>query len=64
MNTTTIRERSIEIETGEVAGFGFIAVGIVRAGLPHEVGLRFEAKGADADEARRNLEGDIEAYFS
>jgi hypothetical protein len=64
MNVVTIRERSVEIETGEVAGIGFLAVGVVRTGLPHEVGLRFEAKGADADEARRNLENEIEAYFS
>jgi hypothetical protein len=64
MDIAVIRERSVEIEAGEPAGFGCIAVGIVRKGLPHEIGLRFEAKGADVGEARRNLEAEIEAYFS
>ncbi|MBI1734309.1 MAG: hypothetical protein HYR51_03975 [Candidatus Rokubacteria bacterium] len=64
MDTRRIRGRVVEIEAGEAAGIGCVAVGVVRGGLPHEVGMRFEAKGGDADEARRLLEAEIEAYFS
>ncbi len=39
-------------------------MGIVRDGLPHETGLRFEARGADALEAEQRLRNEIEAYFS
>ena len=61
--TTSIRGRAVEVEVGMVAGVGWVAVGVVTRGLPPEVGKRFEAKGADADEARRRLEEDVEAYF-
>lgn len=64
MNPERIRGRLVDIEVGEVPGFGCVAVGIVRVGLSHEVGLRFEAKGTDPDEARRHLEVEIEVYFS
>lgn len=64
MDAARIRGRRVDIEVGETPGFGYVAVGMVQLGLPHEVGLRFEAKGTDTDEARRHLEAEIEAYFS
>ena len=63
MRTDVIRERVVEIEIGQPAGAGWIAVGIVRQGLAPERGLRFEAHGASAEEAERRLREEIEACF-
>jgi hypothetical protein len=64
VTTERLRGRLVDIEVGRVPEVGYVAVGVVAMGLPHEVGLRFEARGAAADEARRNLQLEIEAYFS
>ncbi len=64
MVTRRIRGRLIEIDVGEPKGLGWVAVGIVKEGLAHEAGLRFEAKASDPDEASRRLESEIEAYFA
>ena len=64
MVTRRIKGRLIEIDVGEARGLGWVAVGIVKEGLAHEDGLRFEAKGSDANEASRRLESEIEAHFA
>ena len=58
-----IKGRLVEIEIGETAGLGWVAVGVVTQGLAHEKGLRFEARGADAVEVDRRLRTEIEASF-
>ena len=59
-----IRGRLVEMELGEVAGFGWVAVGVVREGLNHEKGMLFEAKAQDPVEAETRLRAEIEAYFA
>lgn len=58
-----IKGRLIEIEVGEVEGLGWIALGVVRRGLVHEVGMRFEAKAEDPIDAEQSVRAEIEAYF-
>ena len=64
MDTKRIHGRLVEIEVAGLAGDGYIAVGIVQVGLPPEIGMRFDAKGADVEEARCRLEAEVEAYFA
>lgn len=59
-----IRGRLIEIELGEVEGFGWVAVGTVREGLSHEKGMVFEAKALDPIEAESRIKAEIEAFFA
>jgi uncharacterized protein (UPF0254 family) len=59
-----IRGRQVSIEIGEVAGIGWVAIGIVTEGLSHEKGLRFEARANDATEAEQRLKMEIEAAFA
>ncbi len=59
-----IRGRLVDIEIGEVSGIGWVAVGIVRQGLSHEMGMRFEARAQDRAEAERRLKLDIESAFA
>jgi hypothetical protein len=59
-----IGQRVIEIQMDEVPGVGWVAVGIVRVGLPHEQGLRFDASAASALEAEERLRAEVEAYFA
>lgn len=59
-----IMGRRVEIEVGEAPGIGWSAVGIVRGGLVHEVGLRFQATAPTPQEARQRLQAEIEAYFA
>lgn len=59
-----IRGRVVTIEVEDVEGVGWVAVGCVREGLPHEEGLRFEARGATLAEAEQRLQAEIEAYFA
>ena len=59
-----IRGRQVSIEIGEVPGVGWMAIGIVKEGLSHEKGMRFEARAADPGEAERRLKLDIEAAFA
>ena len=59
-----IRGRVIDIEVGEVAGLGWVAVGVVTHGLGHEQGMRFEARAADRAEAERRLRMEVEAAFA
>jgi hypothetical protein len=59
-----IRGRQVSIEIGEVPGVGWLAIGIVKKGLRHEEGLRFEARAADPGEAERRLKLEIEAAFA
>jgi hypothetical protein len=59
-----IRGRVVEIEVEDVAGTGWVAVGVVRAGLPHEQGLRFEARASSAEAAEQRLRADIESHFA
>ncbi len=61
--TDHIRGRLVEIEVGEVAGQGWVAVGVIRVGLPHERGQRFEARALDPEEAETRLRAEIEAYL-
>ena len=42
-----IRGRLVDIEIGEVSGIGWVAVGIVKQGLSHELGMRFEARAQE-----------------
>ena len=58
-----IRGRLVVIEVGEPEGLGWIAVGIVKEGLSHEKGMRFEAKGSSPIDAQTQLRAEIEAYF-
>jgi hypothetical protein len=59
-----IRGRIVAIESEDVEGMGWVAVGWIREGLPHEKGLRFEARGTTASEAEQRLQAEIEAYFA
>jgi hypothetical protein len=59
-----IRGRLVDIEIGEVSGIGSVAVGIVRQGLSHELGMRFEARAQEPAEAERRLKLDIESAFA
>ena len=59
-----IRGRLVDIEIGEVSGIGWVAVGIVKQGLSHEVGMRFEARAPEPAEAERRLKIDIEFAFA
>jgi hypothetical protein len=59
-----IRGRLVDIEIGEVSGIGWVAVGIVKQGLSHELGMRFEARAQDPAEAERRLKLDIESAFA
>lgn len=62
--TDRIRGRLVEIEVGLVELQGWVAVGIVREGLTHETGMRFEARAEDAGTAEERLRAEIEAYFA
>ena len=59
-----IRGRLVDIEIGEVPGVGWVAVGIVKEGLSHEKGMRFEAHAEDPLDAERKLKLEIEAAFA
>jgi len=59
-----IHGRLVDIEIGEVSGIGWVAVGIVRQGLSHEMGMRFEARAQEPAEAERRLKLDIESAFA
>lgn len=59
-----IRGRLVEIELGEVEGFGWVAVGVVQEGFSHERGMRFEAKAQDPLEAETRLRAEVEAFFA
>jgi hypothetical protein len=59
-----IRGRMVDIEVGAVPQTGWVAVGIVREGLGHERGLRFEARGLGPEDAEEHLRGEIEAYLA
>lgn len=58
-----IRGRLVEIEIGETTGIGWVAVGVVKEGLAHEKGLRFEATATSRDDAESRLQAEIGAYF-
>jgi hypothetical protein len=62
--TDRIKGRVVEIEVGEATGIGWVAVGVVKEGLSHEKGMRFEAKASDPIDAERQLRAEIEAYFA
>jgi hypothetical protein len=64
MRADRIRGRMVDIEVGPVPEAGWVAVGIVRQGLGHEKGLRFEARGLGAEDAEEHLRGEIEAYLA
>jgi hypothetical protein len=59
-----IRGREVSIEIGEVPGVGWVAIGIVKEGLSHEKGMRFEARAGGPDEAERRLKMEIETAFA
>ena len=59
-----IRGRQVSIEIGEVADVGWVAIGIVTAGLEHETGMRFEAHAENPSEAELCLKTKIEAAFA
>lgn len=59
-----IRGRLVDIEIGEVPGIGWVAVGTVKQGLSHEMGMRFEARAQDPAEAERRLKMEIESAFA
>jgi hypothetical protein len=59
-----IRGRLVDIEIGEVPGIGWVAVGIVRQALSHELGVRFEARAQEPAEAERRLKLEIESAFA
>jgi hypothetical protein len=59
-----VRGRMVDIEVGAVPGAGWVAVGIVREGLGHEKGLRFEGRGLGPEDAEERLRGEIEAYLA
>jgi hypothetical protein len=62
--TERIKGRLVEIEIGETKGLGWVAVGVVKEGFPHEEGLSFEAKASDPLSAEATLKAEIEAYFN
>jgi hypothetical protein len=62
-STERIRGRLVDIEIGAVQGAGWVAVAIVRQGLDHEKGLRFEATALDPGEAAEQVRAELEAYF-
>lgn len=59
-----IRGRLIEIQIPSRTANGWLAVGIVLEGLPHEKGMLFEAKGTDALAAESALKTEVERYFT
>lgn len=59
-----IRGRLVDIEVGDVPGIGWVAVGTVKQGLGHEIGMRFEARAEDSAEAERRLKAEIESAFA
>jgi hypothetical protein len=59
-----IRGRLVDIETGDVPGIGWVAVGTVKQGLAHEVGMRFEARAQEPGEAEQRLQMEIEAALA
>jgi hypothetical protein len=59
-----IRGREVSIEIGDVPGVGWVAIGIVKEGLGHEKGMRFEARAGEPGEAERRLRLEIEAAFA
>jgi hypothetical protein len=59
-----IRGRVVEIDLGEVAGVGWVAVGVVKSGPDPEVGTRFEACDESASAAERRLRLEIEAALA
>jgi hypothetical protein len=59
-----IRGRLIEIQVPSHTANGWVAVAIVVAGLPHEKGMLFEAKGTDALAAENALRAEVERYFA
>jgi hypothetical protein len=59
-----IRGRQVSVEIGEVPGVGWVAVGIVKEGLGHEKGMRFEARAEDRNAAEQRLKMEIEAAFA
>jgi hypothetical protein len=62
--TERIRGRLVDIEIGAVQGAGWVALAIVRHGLDHEKGLRFEATALDPGEAAERVRTEVEAYFT
>jgi hypothetical protein len=64
MRADRSRGRMVDIEVGAVPEVGWVAVGIVREGLGHEKGLRFEARGLGPEDAEEHLRGEIEAYLA
>ncbi len=58
-----IAGRLVEIDVGKVEGVGWVAVGVVRGGLRHEVGMLFEARGSDSSDATVRLALEIEVHF-
>jgi hypothetical protein len=64
MSVERIRGRQVDVEIGEVSGVGWVAIGVVKQGLRHEEGMRFEAHAADAAEAQRRLQLEIEAALA
>jgi hypothetical protein len=59
-----IRGRLVDIEIGDVPGIGWVAVGTIKQGLGHELGMRFEARAEDAAEAEQRLKMEIESTFA
>ncbi len=59
-----IRGRLVELEIGEVADVGWVAVGVVREGLAHEVGMTFRATAEDPRAAESRLRAEIESFFA
>jgi hypothetical protein len=59
-----IRGRLVDIEVGDVPGIGWVAVGTVKQGLGHEMGMRFEARAEGPAEAERRLKAEIESAFA
>ena len=55
-----IRSRLVEIEVRESEAGEWFAIGIVRQGLRHEVGMSFVATGSDATGVEMRLEMEVE----